>query len=282
MEHPFPPDRIDWEQWVCPGIYALLAFLALLIAMACKSRSRTVILCLMGVATLWFLLMLPKFQGAREAARRTQCRNNLRNIGLAIYDWHDEHERLPAPVLHEADGSNVSWRVRLAPYLGDRGLTTGYDESLPWNDSANLSVARREPVPYRCPTNPDPMDAQQRFFAAYLLLAGDDTAFRGDGPLSFDDISDGLGDTLLVGEACGARIVWTEPRDVAISAADGPGVNLPGAEPGTSAGTLSSYHVGGAFGLLADGGARFFSERVDPDVLRALLTADSGDRVGEF
>ncbi len=283
MEHPFPPERIDWEEWACPGIFTLIAFVVLIWAIGSKPTARIVILCLLGAVTFWFLLMLPRFQGAREAAPRTMCRNNLHEIGVAIHTWHDEYERLPQPVFHEADGSAVSWRVRLSPYLGEAVLVAGYDESVPWDDAENLPVARRDPTPYRCWSNRrDPMDAQQRYFTAYTLLTGEGTPFPNGGPLSFDEISDGLGNTLLVGEACGARIVWTEPRDISVSAVDRLGINLPGAEPGTSAGTLSSYHDDGAFGLFADGMIQFLNEDIDPDVLRALLTPDSGDDASEF
>lgn len=90
---------------------------------------------------------------------------------------------------------------------------------------------------------------------------------------------------LLLAEACGQNIVWTEPRDVDVSQVP-LGVNLPGSQPLASHGLVSSRHTmldaAGANTLFADGHGEFISNDVDPDVLRALVTAGAGDEVEGF
>ncbi|MEZ6062573.1 MAG: DUF1559 domain-containing protein [Planctomycetaceae bacterium] len=82
-------------------------------------------------------------------------------------------------------------------------------------------------------------------------------------------------------ESCGSKVVWTEPRDVDIADA-ALQVNAPGPEIGESGGVLSSYHVGGAQMGLADGSVRFVSDRIDPNVLKSLLTKSGGEEVGDW
>ena len=94
-------------------------------------------------------------------------------------------------------------------------------------------------------------------------------------------MTDGTSNTLLVVEACGAQIVWTEPRDVDV-AAQPTGINLKGAKPQQSAGWLSSYHSHGTQVLMGDGSVKFLSQRTDPSVLKKLATKDGGEEVGDF
>ena len=95
------------------------------------------------------------------------------------------------------------------------------------------------------------------------------------------DIKDGAANTLAVVEASGLNVVWTEPRDFDV-ARQPVGVNLKGLGRTDSPGLMSSYHQAGAQGAFADGSVRFINENIDPRVLKALTTIDSGDVVKEF
>jgi hypothetical protein len=211
----------------------------------------------------------------------------MQAIGLAIHDWHDGHDQLPSPVTVEPDSAPVTWRITLLPWLADNdpsplaALATGYDPKLEWDKSANLPIALRAPEPYVCLTNPVPIDDQQRYFTAYALVTGDGTPFPESGPLSLSEIEDGTSETLLIGEACGRRIIWTEPRDVDV-AQEQPDINGPGDELDASASLLSSYHTGGCYVTLADGSVRFLNQSIDASVLRALVTANGDDDAGDF
>ena len=120
-----------------------------------------------------------------------------------------------------------------------------------------------------------------RYFTAYAAVTGPQTAFPGCQALPITQITDGASSTIVYGEAPGLKIVWTEPRDIDISLVT-MGINLPGTRRGESPGTFSSYHPpGGATVVFADGSVRFLSERINPAVLKALLTATGGEPVAD-
>lgn len=112
-------------------------------------------------------------------------------------------------------------------------------------------------------------------------MTGPATPLPPAGPLTLKEITDGQSQTLLVGEACGLGIVWTEPRDVDVSV-DEIDVNRPGPAQDRSDGILSSHHVGGTHILPADASVRILSQNVDGETLRALTTTSAGDRAGDF
>jgi hypothetical protein len=226
------------------------------------------------------MALLPAVPTASEAARRTQCRNNLRQIGLALFNYVDVSRDLP---LAKSISEPVrSWRVEVLPYLDGATLRKKYRDDLPWDASENDPVSMHIPQPFACPSMFFNKDARGRHYTAYSAIMGASTAFSDAGRKKFPTgLADGASQTLLVVEACGRDIVWTEPRDVDVDA-DPIGINLPGAEPKTSPGIGSSYHAGGAQALIADGSVKFFSQQIDPTVLKALTTIAGGEKVGEF
>jgi prepilin-type N-terminal cleavage/methylation domain-containing protein len=115
------------------------------------------------IATLIGLL-LPAVQSAREAARRTNCSNNLRQMGLALHSYHDAKKRFPAGEfwlpLRRADGSWIhwsqwNWTVRLLPYTEDTALYDTANFSKPAMQGSNYqSIILTAPPLFRCPSNP--------------------------------------------------------------------------------------------------------------------------------
>lgn len=289
--HAYPPwHRVVAWDWLVPQVLVLAVVIVALAIYICNTRTgrqRLVHLVLgIGIVVGAWLLLIPNIATGREAARRTQCKHNLKVIAAAVLRNHAENGRLPPPYVTSADSPATSWRVDLLPLLADvfpksRDTAAGYDRTYAWDATTNMPPARSPAQPYPCPSNRTPYDAQRRWYTAYALLTGPGTAFPQAGPLTMNDIADGTSNTLLVVEACGRNIVWTEPRDVNVSRETFE-INAPGTQPGTSDGVGSSYHAGGAQAALADGSVRFLSQQISPDVLRALATAAAGDPVGEF
>lgn len=221
-------------------------------------------------------LLLPSVPSAREAARRMQCSNNLKQLGLAFWNWEDTHGRFPDAVTAAEEQPPRSWRVVLLPFLEAGRLHEQYDVSRSWDDPANLPVAQTPLPTLLCPSDPHHHDEQRRYFTAYVVVTGPETIYPEGQAIGSDAIDDGRANTLLLAEACGQNIVWTRPEDVHVRQ-NPVAVNVAGNTPTHSPSILSSYHSGGAHAALADGSVQFISESIDPQVLRALTTASGSD-----
>jgi type II secretory pathway pseudopilin PulG len=100
-------------------------------------------------------LLLPAVQLAREAARRTQCQNNMKQIGLAIHNFYDLKKRLPSGGRPpEAASVRIGAFVNLLPYIDQKKLRDQYDTSVNWSDAANLPVTKLRISTYECPSSP--------------------------------------------------------------------------------------------------------------------------------
>ncbi len=104
-------------------------------------------------------LLLPAVQAAREAARRTQCKSHLKQIGVALHNYHDSHRSFP-PFLINRSGSpsriadvdkGANWLVFLLPYAEQQPLYDQWDFDIP----ANQNPGRSEELSiYKCPSDP--------------------------------------------------------------------------------------------------------------------------------
>jgi prepilin-type N-terminal cleavage/methylation domain-containing protein/prepilin-type processing-associated H-X9-DG protein len=132
-----------------------------------RKRAFTLIELLVVIAIIAVLiaLLLPAVQQAREAARRSQCKNNLKQIGLALHNYHDVAQKFP---LNRHSGRNlpanfgsVGWIAMLLPYMDQAPLYASIDFSDQTNNLVNGSAqnvtARRRVLPgLLCPSNPQP------------------------------------------------------------------------------------------------------------------------------
>jgi prepilin-type N-terminal cleavage/methylation domain-containing protein len=142
-----------------------------------KRRAFTLVELLVVIAIIGILiaLLLPAVQAAREAGRRTQCANHLKQLGLAAHEFHDIHERLPpgylGPVPHEdfnlaPNNQYLGSLVYLLPYLEQRQLydliltdkdyqKAGVVDSGWWKNGSTVAAAKVKLRPFLCPsTNP--------------------------------------------------------------------------------------------------------------------------------
>jgi hypothetical protein len=228
-----------------------------------------------GIAALTWVCLCPDVRTPREVARRVQCRNNLKQIGLGLHNYHDAFNNFPALVTEGSEPPR-SWRVDLLPYMDHRPLREQYVDAAAWDAPANAALATTQIQEFVCPSSPRKNDAAGRYFTAYFGVRGPNTLFPDGRGMDYRKVTDGTSNTLAIVEACGLPVVWTEPRDVDLSEQE-VGVNLPGDQPGQSRGVISSYHHAGGHVGLADGSVRFVSDKIDPAVLRALLTATGGE-----
>jgi len=220
-----------------------------------------------GAAALVLLaLFLPAVRTSRGAARRAQCVNNLKLIGLAMRNYHEVYGRYPPAAIVDGDGRPLlSWRVAILPFIDNNALYAKFRLDEPWNGPHNVALLGAMHPVYACPgdTTLDPG------LTSYRAVVGPRTPFPPDSrPVSEADLTDGLDRTLLVAEARQA-VPWTKPDEVPYKIAATPeGFRAP-----------NGAHVGGVNALFADGTVRFIKSRIAPRVLRALLTRDGGETV---
>ncbi len=119
-----------------------------------------VVIAIIGVLVA---ILLPAVQQAREAARRSQCQNNLKQIGLALHNYHDTHSVLPsgwigvdpatrAQSAHEG-GSGAGWAAMILPQIEQGSLFNSFDSKLYISDPTNAPFAAKYLPSFVCPSD---------------------------------------------------------------------------------------------------------------------------------
>lgn len=337
------------------------------------------LLVVIAIIAVLIALLLPAVQQAREAARRTTCKNNLKQLGLALHNYHDVHNTFPAGQLlaatRNANGSLFygnegrdgmwTWSAFLLPFVEQQALFDQLDVGVrqtshavadtPTNDTdgrpnVHLLHALQTPLPFlQCPSNsstglneeqPVPNGSNGSAtcstgcvpigMSSYVAvndhrrLERDQTGMFGTvpesstgrrGPVSMRLVTDGLSNTLAIGER-GYRwrgsnrpmggvalitngntsdgtsgdalnegiIYWGASGTTSIN-----GFGFSGSTPVIGTKNFSSSHTGGAQFVLADGSVRFISENIDyrddnaaNSTFDYLIVINDGQPLGEF
>ena len=108
------------------------------------------------------MLFFPAFQGARGAAQRTQGRNNLKMMGLALHNYHEVYSQFPPAGIYDEDETAYhSWQAMLLPYMDQAPLYNQIDFNRPWVDPANDGLFSRVIPKYLNPSiTAPPLDTQ--------------------------------------------------------------------------------------------------------------------------
>lgn len=216
-----------------------------------------------AIAGLFLGVAMPAVPASREAAKRAQCVNNLKQIGLAYHNYHAANNVFPAPAIADKDGKPLlSWRVALLPYLEQQELYNKFKLDEPWDSPNNKALIKEMPNVYLCPDRKNPQEGT----TTYRVFVGPEAMFQEGQGTPLQAITDGTSNTILVTEATDAA-TWTKPdSDLKFDPKAKPSLNGAG-----------SPHPGGFNVLFGDGAVRFISSNVALDVWKALITRASGE-----
>lgn len=246
------------------------------------------LLIVVAIVGLLASLTLPAIQQAREASRRATCQSNLRQIGLALAQYHQSLGTLPpgcsewrpwrgSPLL-----KNFAWSALILPYVEQNNLSSRIDFDFPYDHPRNASVATVDLPLYLCPTAISRTQTREGR-SDYGGLFGQRITTRNntnngvyvyDEPFRFHDILDGLTNTLAIAEDTrGVDAQWINGRNIFEQSG---GINDPKAWIGDN--EIRSHHVDGAMTLFCCGRVAFLSNSTDRTALASLITRAGGEQ----
>jgi hypothetical protein len=211
------------------------------------------------IGCLFTLMLMPAIRSAREAARRAQCVNNLKQIGLALHNYHESNGCLPPAAITDKNGKPLlSWRFAILPYLQCDPRYADFHLDEPWYSPHNLALLEPTPFFFTCPSD----NTLKPGMTGYQVVIGQSTGFPPDfKPLKFQDFTDGLAQTVLVGESR-RPVPWTKPEDLPFDMTI----------PLSGLGSHHGYHDNGFNALIGDGSVRFIKSTITPERLVEILT----------
>jgi hypothetical protein len=198
-------------------------------------------------------LMVPAVRLARLAALRSERLNHMRQVGMALHNFHDAYKRLPPAVRRDEAGRPLcSWRFQILPFL--ESMMLGIDFSDQWDDPVNRCLSGH-PYWVYCWTAEAPLP--RSLHSNIVAVTGPGTAFDGDRETRLADLDK---DTILAVEVARSNTHWMEPGDLHID-------QIP-----TS--LCHGVDGGGFCVLFADGSAWFINANAPLDDLKKFFTID--------
>jgi hypothetical protein len=207
-------------------------------------------------------VLVPQIVKARNEARRIHSRNNLKQIGLALYNYHDVHETLPIGGSFAADGTPMhGWNFRLVPYLEASSLYSNVNQHLPWDHPVNELRFRISLPVWLNPAFDVRYDRDGHGLTHYM---GNPSVFHRNESVSLKEMTAGLRHSWLAGEIAGQFQPWGctfNWRSLQLPLQNG------------SAGFGSGYEDGAVQLCLGDGAVRSFHGETDSSILQSLASA---------
>jgi hypothetical protein len=204
----------------------------------------------------------------RAAALRAQSSNNLKQLALAMHNYHDAYGAMPANASYNKDGKALlSWRVAILPFIEEAALYKEFKLDEAWDSPHNKKLLKRIPKVYASVAG----KAKVPYGTFYQVFTGPNTPFNPaairPGPVSlgprFASFIDGTSNTLLIVEADEA-VPWSKPDDIAY-------------DPKKPVPKLGGQFADGFFAAFADGSVRFLRKDGDAETMRNLINPADGN-----
>jgi hypothetical protein len=157
-------------------------------------------------------LLLPACGAARENASHMKCIYNLKQISIALYNYHQANGCYPPAYIADNNGRpKHSWRVLILPYLDYKDLYKQYNFNEPWDGPNNTKLFALCPSLYVCPHS---LGMAQGSCTSYVAVVGADAAWAGSQPRKMTEMPPSS--TVMFVEIIDAGIPWTQPKDLLI------------------------------------------------------------------
>jgi prepilin-type N-terminal cleavage/methylation domain-containing protein len=266
------------------------------------------LLVVISIIGILMALLLPAIQSARESGRRTQCLNNIRQLGLGVqYFVAAKGQRLPASYTYPPKGS---FHLQLLPYIEETALINSYDKKKDWDDPANASAIRTSVPVFLCPTVPDIREGAADYAIDFQIskkgiteiqskygvtLPKDAVDSAGNIPgaigpnknVPIAKIYDGTSKTMLVFEDAGRPAKYVDQK---LTGGSIPADEWPWASSKNNFDTgegqfinymnddeIYSFHTGGVASVRCDSSTMFMPDEISPLVFLYLFTAAGGE-----
>ena len=178
-------------------------------------------------------LLVPAVQKVRDAAARIQCANNLKQLGLALHNYHGVFQTFPTSVRPAGVTSlpRVSWTIPTLPFIEQDNLRQRYDTTTNWDSSANLQLTSLPVKIFQCPSAPNSnrLDGDPQLNVWNLVAVTDYAAATGvaayatnvnltglvqpgimqkNAVVKIADVTDGLSNTIMIVESAGRPQIY--------------------------------------------------------------------------
>ena len=195
-------------------------------------------------------------------AQRSQSTNNLKQLGIAMHNFHDVHSKFPGSV-KDADGKPLlSWRVQLLPFLEEAPLFDQFRMDEPWDSPYNKELIKQMP-----PALMSPGSKAGEGKTNYVGLNHEKAIFDGGAGARLRDILDGTSNTIMIVEADDDHaVIWTKPDDLDFSEEkphDG----------------LGGLRKDGFLVAFCDGAVQFIPSTISPETLVKLVFRNDGQAI---
>jgi hypothetical protein len=197
--------------------------------------------------------------------------SSIRQLIIAMHNYHSDYGYLPAQAICDKTGKPLlSWRVTLLPYLDQEPLYKQFKLDQPWDSEHNKALLEKMPSVFQHPDIEVKSDAGMTFFKVFYSKKGMKPAAalleQGKVTLGMITVQDGTSNTALLTDA-GSAVPWTKPEDILFD----PQQPLPKL---VSPGKDDKFWIG-----FCDGSVSAIPNNIKPDLLRAFVTRNGGEKV---
>jgi hypothetical protein len=212
-------------------------------------------------------ILVPTFREIRRAEHQSASVMNLRQIAIALHNYHDTYRMFPPAYQVDATGKPVhSWRTAIMTFAESSSFLGDYRRDEPWNGPNNSRLLWFQDTRlFRSPASGDPPGMTN-----YVAIVGDGTMWPGSKASAISDITDGIAETIMVVEISNSDIHWMEPRDLPIEELEA--WLDPDHKP-----RLFGNHIQGSVVAHADGSVEMLPRDVTIERLRAMITPAGND-----